>query len=364
VRFAGHDDFDGFYEWAIAAGYAPGLCLDRFDRERDFEPRNCRWVPRKEIMDRRPRSQHFVIAAFGERKSLSEWVRDARCTIRIASLSHRLYRGWPPEQAISFPSGQAPTHFVKPPKRPDRSHLRGHIDWTEAVRLYTREGATLRELVERYGASHSGIRGGLEQRGVRIEVRRPHTIRRETLALAKTWSRMRGLSADPKSAEYLGPDRRGALLCREWQALEGFLAWAKPRRKGRGTCLVRKDPGKPYSPANCAWMPASQVKHHTHVQPGPRPALRLITAFGETKGLAAWGRDPRTQVSMTTICDRLARGMATEEAISLPGRAGNDGSPRMLVTAFGIEKCPAEWLRDPRCKLISMAGLMSRLARG
>jgi len=364
IRFAWHDDFDGFYEWSMLAGYAPGLCLDRFDPERDYEPRNCRWVERRAILDRRPRQAHSLIAAFGERKSITEWQRDPRCRIDRASLSHRIYRGYPPEQAISLPAGEPPTHYVTPPKKPEWMRKRGHIDWDEAVRLYTREKRKLTEIARRFGASHATIHEGLRSRG--IELRKPslHTTRASSLALSKTWSRLRRLSADPKSPEYRGPNRVGELLCRAWQTFEGFAAWAAPRRTLARSCLVRKDASKPYSPANCEWVAASNVKHRMPGTARPVAAVRLLTAFGETKGIAAWARDPRARVSIHSISKRLERGMTIEDAISLPGRVGDYGAPRISVTAFGITKSPAEWLRDPRCKLISMAGLLHRLERG
>lgn len=33
-----------FKEWALAAGYEPGLVIDRVDPDRDYTPSNCRWV--------------------------------------------------------------------------------------------------------------------------------------------------------------------------------------------------------------------------------------------------------------------------------------------------------------------------------
>lgn len=41
-------DFDTFYRWAMANGYAEHLTIDRIDVNGNYEPSNCRWVTMKE----------------------------------------------------------------------------------------------------------------------------------------------------------------------------------------------------------------------------------------------------------------------------------------------------------------------------
>lgn len=49
-----------------------------------------------------------LVKAFGEEKSLSNWVRDKRCKVTLATLRARLRAGMKPEDAITSPPYQAP----------------------------------------------------------------------------------------------------------------------------------------------------------------------------------------------------------------------------------------------------------------
>ena len=51
---------------------------------------------------------------------------------------------------------------------------------------------------------------------------------------------------------------------------------------------------------------------------GGRPAKTTITAFGETKGPAEWARDPRCRVTAGTLRNRIVRGDSPEAAITAP----------------------------------------------
>lgn len=92
-------DYLQFLAWAVATGYAKKLTIDRKDTNGDYSPDNCRWVTSKK--NNNNRRNNIQVSAFGDTKTISDWADDPRCVVKRKSLERRLYRGWPPEKAIT-----------------------------------------------------------------------------------------------------------------------------------------------------------------------------------------------------------------------------------------------------------------------
>lgn len=50
--------FEGFCQWAMENGYEEGLTIDRIDPNKDYKPKNCRWLTRAENVTRSNKDRH------------------------------------------------------------------------------------------------------------------------------------------------------------------------------------------------------------------------------------------------------------------------------------------------------------------
>lgn len=88
-------DFDNFFR---DMGEPPkGKTLDRRDGNGNYCKDNCRWATRAE-QQLNLRSNHNVTFN-GETKCIAEWARVLK--INVNTLSNRIHRGWPIEQALN-----------------------------------------------------------------------------------------------------------------------------------------------------------------------------------------------------------------------------------------------------------------------
>jgi hypothetical protein len=81
-------EFEPFYEWAIANGYSDGLTIDRKDNDGNYEPGNCRWVGWN-VQSNNKRTNR-IIEHGGKTMNLSQWA--ARLGIKPNSLISRIER--------------------------------------------------------------------------------------------------------------------------------------------------------------------------------------------------------------------------------------------------------------------------------
>ena len=92
-------DFQTFYDWSMANGYAENLTIDRINNDKGYSPDNCRWVTIKE-QENNKRSNHKITYK-GETHNIKEWAD-------ILEINHRVIRkrisvGWSVERAFTTP---------------------------------------------------------------------------------------------------------------------------------------------------------------------------------------------------------------------------------------------------------------------
>lgn len=65
------NDFQSFYDWAMANGYSDNLTIDRKDNDGNYCPENCRWVD--DQTQARNRSSNISITIGNSTRPLMEW---------------------------------------------------------------------------------------------------------------------------------------------------------------------------------------------------------------------------------------------------------------------------------------------------
>ena len=90
------NDFQAFYDWAMANGYEDNLTIERMDNEQGYSPSNCSWVDMVE-QNNNTRHNHYVEYNGGV-YTIAELSRIAG--IKQNTLLYRLRRGWSIEDAV------------------------------------------------------------------------------------------------------------------------------------------------------------------------------------------------------------------------------------------------------------------------
>lgn len=128
----------------------------------------------------------------------------------------------------------------------------------------------------------------------------------------RIWVTMKQRCSNPRANGYKNYGGAGVCVYDEWnRSFESFLNDMGHRPSKKHT-IDRIDVNKGYSPDNCRWVTWD-------VQSRNKRSNFNITAFGETKCISDWVRDPRSGIrSIGALKWRLRKGMAAEEAISKP----------------------------------------------
>ena len=124
-----------------------------------------------------------------------------------------------------------------------------------------------------------------------------------------SWKDMRARCSNPNHPEYKNYGGRGITVCQEWtESYADFIRdmGVKPTSKHS---IERVNNSLGYCPDNCKWATSyEQVRN--------RRTNVILTAYGETKCLKDWARDPRCHVSVTGLRYRVRiKGMPIKEAL-------------------------------------------------
>ena len=91
------NDFQAFYDWALANGYRDDLTIDRIDVNGNYEPLNCRWITQKEQCNNR-RTNSFITYE-GRTQTIQQWADELG--INRQTLRCRIYKlNWGIEKAF------------------------------------------------------------------------------------------------------------------------------------------------------------------------------------------------------------------------------------------------------------------------
>src|SRR3989442_15339610 len=144
------------------------------------------------------------------------------------------------------------------------------------------------------------------------------------------WKGMKHKCRRPGTKSYKHYGAHGIDFCPEWEKFQSFYQWAMGAGYKRGMSLALDDWAKVFSPLSCRWVTLTEkVQCRLRLAP-PRPR-RLLTAFRETKGVAAWARDPHCKVGIMALCRRLDGGYSPEDALTLPGNMTQNPANRKLI---------------------------------
>ncbi len=358
IRVSAHwaQSFERFKAWALDNGWKPGRVLARKGGKGHFTPGNCRWTTRSDKQRGRELPPRRLVPAFGERKGIAEWSRDRRCLVGYAALMTRLTRGgWPPEEAISLPAGARPSRRCKARGGRSGRGARPQVDWAEAMRRVVEGGESRSRVAGELGVPLATLSWRLARAGVVIRPRRRKRPEDDPLYLI--WLSMR------RHARVQGGMQ---LIVPEWDDHETFRVWARRNGYRRGLNLVCLDKNRGWSPQNCRFVPRREIPHYCRpvAKHRQRRPVWTVEAFGEEKGPTEWSRDRRCAVSLATLLRRLRGGWDPGQALTAPtGDTRRPPRPRRPITAFGETKGITAWSRDPRCK-VTYPGLHDRLRRG
>lgn len=149
----------------------------------------------------------------------------------------------------------------------------------------------------------------------------------ERSLLNRVWRHMLKRCFDSTCHAFARYGGRGISVCDEWRtSFERFESWAMANGYVRELTLDRIDNDGGYCPQNCRFASYEQ-------QANNRSSSRVVTAFGESKTIGQWAKDPRCAVQAAGLHRRFARFVdrglwSIEQAIATRSRRRNAARSR------------------------------------
>lgn len=127
------------------------------------------------------------------------------------------------------------------------------------------------------------------------------------LRLYSIWTNMKSRVNNPNASRYANYGGRGISICDEWlNSFENFRDWALSNGYADNLSIDRRDNDGNYEPSNCRWV-------DTKTQMGNTSVSLSLMHEGKIQTLNAWAREK--EISASTLCRRLKKGMPLEQAL-------------------------------------------------
>ena len=307
-----------------------------------------------------------LLFAFGELKPIEDWAVDPRCVVSLKTLRERIYRGIPPEKAITLNLSGSVFVGKKPAEEPRLIEAFGErktlAEWKDDY-LCKVSVATIRERLEQGLCAEDAI--SLKVRtGGRKRKSANNIIAKQVLAFGESKSLREWLEDErcvvpfetlkhrikkgwePEFAMTSPPAVRSLAPIQAFGEVKTLAEWADDYRCAVAAQTIGYRLSKGWAPEEAISTPAG------------RPYSKQIEAFGESKTIAEWSRDPRCKSNYRLLLVRLRLGQDPETAITTPVHR-----PHLYITAFGETKKTAQWVNDSRC-VVSQMVLWKRISTG
>jgi hypothetical protein len=103
------EEFTPFYKWAMANGYKDNLTLERIEINGNYEPENCKWIPKAEQANNKRNNR--LISYKGQQKTLAQWANILG--LRYGLLHTRLSCGWSVKRVFETPGPESGLGNIK-----------------------------------------------------------------------------------------------------------------------------------------------------------------------------------------------------------------------------------------------------------